>query len=112
MSRTDALAFLSRLEKDAALRQAATKAAAGHAENLIALGAKQGLSFSEKDLRSALASKQTLTGSAELSDEDLENVSGGTTNEEQKRAQLFDMLRTIVDMYNETAKSVAQNIRG
>jgi predicted ribosomally synthesized peptide with nif11-like leader len=110
MSRTDALAFLSRLESDAALRQAAAKATAGHfAENLIALGAKQGLSFSENDLLGALASKQPPTGSAQLSDEDLENAAGGSPKQ-QKTAQMFEILRSIIEKYDASAKSVIQNI--
>jgi predicted ribosomally synthesized peptide with nif11-like leader len=106
MSRQDAQSFLERLQHDAALRQAATKAIeARDTERLIAVGAEQGLSFTVIELARAWSEMQHPSGGGELTEKELESVAGGS-----KRVQLFDMLRAVIDKYNETAKGAIQTI--
>ena len=58
-----------------------------------------------------------MTGPVELSDETLDQVatempiSGAKrTSTIEKRGQMFDMLRQIIDKYNKTAKNMIQGI--
>ncbi len=106
MSREHARSFLEQLEKDQVLRQAAAETGADHfAERLTALGAERGLSFSESELLAA-CDEGSATKSGELDDTDLEHVAGGT----DKVAVMYEMIKGIIDRYDQAAKNVIQSI--
>jgi predicted ribosomally synthesized peptide with nif11-like leader len=92
MSREDAQSFLKRLEHDAVLRQAATKAAEGDdAPRLIAVGAEHGLSFTASELVAAVDERSLAVERGDLGDAELESVAGGLT----QFSPLLEKLRQI-----------------
>jgi predicted ribosomally synthesized peptide with nif11-like leader len=79
MGKADAQSFLGQLEHDAPLRQAVESMGSdSFAERVVKLGAERGLNFSVEELMSA--AQKPPGASAELADEELESVAGGTDN--------------------------------
>jgi predicted ribosomally synthesized peptide with nif11-like leader len=111
MSRENARTFLERLEHDPTLRKesAVVLEADATVEQVLAIASSHGLSFTASELTEAMRDRGPGSGTArsELTDADLEGVAGGMTD---KRAMLFDMLRAIIDKYNETAKATIQTL--
>ena len=67
--------FYDKLRADESLEAEATAALQQGAEALIALGTREGFSFSADDLAAGL---DTLSGGQELSEQDLDLVAGGS----------------------------------
>ena len=73
---------------------------------LVKVAADAGFVFTAQECASAIKAvmaQQPAPG--ELSEKQLEAVAGGS-----RRSQLFDILRSIIDKYNETAKGIIQSI--
>lgn len=109
MSREDARSFLERLQRDPSLRDATAPVLQADAtvEQVIAVAASHGLSFTARELTEAMRDRRPSAAKEELTDADLEGVAGGMVD---KRAVMFDMLRAIIDRYNEAAKATIQTL--
>jgi len=78
MSMMDLEQFYDKVRTSKKLDAEATSALQLGPEALVALGAREGFSFSQDELAAGL---EKLTGGQELSDKDLDLVAGGTNSE-------------------------------
>ncbi len=80
--------------------------AAGSFNEAAAIAARQGYVITVADLE-ALAHDSSPLAAGELSEADLKHVTGGTGG----WSQMFSMLSSILNKYDESAKNVIQKIR-
>ena len=115
MSQADAKSFLERAATSETFhRDLLSELQAGtddrSPERLIQLGARCGLSFTESELAAALADSQK-TSRDELSDAELETVSGGYLPMARPWDELMSALSNLLRKTSETSSTITRNIK-
>jgi predicted ribosomally synthesized peptide with nif11-like leader len=118
MSLNDARSFLERVAKDEEFRRNLIDelgSADASPQKVVEVGSQSGVTFSEAELAEALATRQA-TSPKELSDSELEAVSGGTDAASiqmamSKLSAMMSMLSSTLKNQMDVKTAVARDVR-